>query len=529
MGQEKEKEKILLLEKGKSGLLKFLFGRATITVLLLLAQLATLILFFGWLERYVLYLFGFHVVLSALLAITVMNRPMNPVFQLSWTVFVVLLPVVGGMLYLIFALRLGSRAINRRLMNLRKETDSLVSQEDAVIQAFRAEDPEAAGLSEYVRNTGAFPVYRNGGVTYFPSGEAKFEDLINCLERAEKFIFLEYFIVAEGYMWGRILKILEEKARAGVEIRMIYDGLCSVTHLPVNYPKQLAKLGIKCKIFSRLRPIFSTSYNNRDHRKILVVDGRVGFTGGVNLADEYINHKMRFGHWKDTAIKVEGEPVNSLTLMFLQMWNIDEHIRDRYEDYMIKEFGQAAADHSGNGYVQPFSDNPFDGEQVGKRVYLDIINHATSCVNIMTPYLVLDYEMMHALTYASKRGVRVSIIMPHIPDKKYVFAVSKTYYEELLAAGVHIYEYTPGFVHAKVITADGKRSVVGTVNFDYRSFYLHFECGVYLHNVPQIAEIEEDFHETMARSEEITPENHKRSWFFTKVVGALLKIFAPLM
>ena len=311
-----------------------------------------------------------------------------------------------------------------------------------------------------------------------------------------------------------------------MEVRLIYDGLCSVFLLPVKYPKELKKLGIKCKIFSKLKPMFSTTYNNRDHRKIMVIDGEYGFTGGVNLADEYINLKKRFGHWKDTGIMLRGQAVKNMTLMFLQMWNIDEKKPDDYGQYVIGSDSEEFP--AEQGFVQAFSDNPFDNEQVGKRVYLDIINRAERRVDIMTPYLILDYEMMQALKYAAKRGVLVNIIMPHVPDKKYVFAVSRTFYPELTAAGVHVYEYTPGFVHAKGIVADGMVASVGSINFDYRSLYLHFECGVFLYGAEEIKEIEKDMADTIGLSEEIRPKKFGFKDFWLRIMGAVLKVFSPL-
>ncbi len=523
---ENEKGGVLILEKGKKGLLRLVFGHALLTVLLLLIQIGLFLLFSLLLQNRVVYYYGVSSVISVLLILWVLNKPANPVFQLSWVLLIMISPVVGGMTYLIFELKTGSRAIHYRLKKIAKNTRKLVKQDEAVLDTIRSYSPCTAGLCEYVRGTGSFPIYPNQGVKYFSIGEEKFEELLVRIQNAKKFIFLEYFIVEEGYMWGRILNILQEKVKEGVEVRLIYDGLCSVVLLPVSYPKKLKKLGIKCKVFSKLRPFFSTSYNNRDHRKIAVIDGEYGFTGGINLADEYINLKKRFGHWKDTAVMVQGEAVKNLTLMFLQMWNIDERTEEDYKKYISAP--DCTSFENVQGFVQPFADNPFDNEQVGKRVYLDIINRAEKRVSIMTPYLVPDYEMVQCLKYAAKRGVEVNIIMPHIPDKKYVFAVSRTFYPELLAAGVNIYEYTPGFVHAKCIAADGTTAVVGSINFDYRSLYLHFECGVYLYNVPEIADIEEDVDNTIALSEKVLSKKFGFKDFWLKIAGALLKIFSPL-
>jgi len=516
----------LLLEKGKKGLLRFVFGHALLTVFLLLAQIAFFIVFCIILESEAYY-FGVSTVLSAVFLLILLNRPVNPMFQLSWAILILLFPVVGGMTYIIFELNTGSRAINHRLSQITKETKGFVRQNAVTAYELKSKSVCTAGLCDYVRGTGAFPTYKNQGVKYFAIGEDYFEELLTKLQSAEKFIFLEYFIIDEGYMWGRILKILEDKVKQGVEVRVIYDGLCSILLLPVNYPRRLAELGIKCKVYSQLKPMFSTSYNNRDHRKIAVIDGKYAFTGGINLADEYINEKRRFGHWKDTGVMIRGEAVKNMTLMFLQMWNISKRRGDGdFRKYI--EASDSAGFYDEKGFVLPFGDNPFDREQVGKRVYLDTINRAEERIDIMTPYLVPDYEMLQSLKYAAKRGVKVNILMPHIPDKKYVFAVSRTFYAELLDAGVRIYEYTPGFIHAKCITADGKTAVVGSINFDYRSLYLHFECGVYMYDVPEIERIVADVDETVKVSQEILAKKFGFKDFLLRIAGAFLKIFSPL-
>ena len=268
-----------------------------------------------------------------------------------------------------------------------------------------------------MKDHAGYPAYANTHVEYFPLGEDKFEALMRELKAARHFIFMEYFIVERGYMWDSILKVLEEKVKEGVEVRVMYDGMCCLMLLPYHYPRVLEKRGIRCKMFSPIKPTLSTYQNNRDHRKIVVIDGHTAFTGGVNLADEYINRKVRFGHWKDTAIMLKGDAVQSFTMMFLQMWNVTERQPEDYGKYAVpKDYEHPqASDHS--GFVLPYGDSPMDREQVGERVYLDILNQARSYVHIMTPYLILDDEMVNALSYAAKRGIDVKLIMPHIPDK----------------------------------------------------------------------------------------------------------------
>ena len=304
----------------------------------------------------------------------------------------------------------------------------------------------------------------------------------------------------------------------------MYDGTCALALLPYGYPKQLEKMGIRCKMFSPIRPMVSTHYNNRDHRKILVIDGVTGFTGGINIADRYINREQVYGHWKDTAVMLQGEAVHSLTLMFLQMWNSTERKRD-YAPYLKAEMSHVEAE----GYVLPYGDSPLDNENIGEMVYLHMLNQAKDYVYIMTPYLILDNEMVTALRFAARRGVDVRLVLPHIPDKKYAFLLAKSHYAELIEAGVRIYEYTPGFVHAKVFLSDDYHAVVGTINLDYRSLYLHFECAAYLYRVKALREIRRDFFETMAVSQEITMKDVKQQGFFTRLGAMLLKAAAPLM
>ncbi|MDE6607270.1 MAG: cardiolipin synthase, partial [Lachnospiraceae bacterium] len=375
------------------------------------------------------------------------------------------------------------------------------------------------------KRSGCHPVYEKPAVTYFPVGEDKFAEMLKQLNAAKHFIFLEYFIVEEGMMWGRVLEILARKAAEGVEVRVMYDGFCEFALLPHDYPKRLKALGIQCKMFAPITPFVSTHYNYRDHRKILVIDGHTAFNGGVNLADEYINHKTRFGHWKDTAVMVKGEAVRSFTLMFLQMWGVDEKTFEYGKFLSFPAFPVESA----GGYVIPYGDCPLDDDRVGERVYMDILNRATYYVHIMTPYLILDEEMETALKFAAERGVEVVLLLPGIPDKKIPYALAKGHYTSLLESGVKIYEYTPGFVHAKVFVSDMREAVVGTINLDYRSLYHHFECATYMYGADCIPDIEADFQETLAKCRQVTKETVKKEKWTVKMAGCLMKVAAPLL
>ena len=529
-------EDVTLLEKGKRGIFRIVFSWTTLMILILLAEFATVFLALEFLSRYIPYLFGGIYLFTGGVVVHILNSDDDPTIKLSWIIVVLLLPGFGSLFYWFVTKEVGHRRVNGALEEIDRQTEQYVKKEPELMEQLKQEDRPLYNMATYLLGHGGYPVCGNTKVTYLSLGEEKFELLLEKLEEAKSFIFLEYFILDEGYMWGRILNILEKKVKEGVEVRVMYDGMCAVTLLPYSYPEKLKKLGIKSKMFAPIQPFVSTHYNNRDHRKILVIDGTIAFTGGINLADEYINRRQVYGHWKDTAVMLEGDAARSCTLMFLRMWNGDRNIsryrvpgqkppEDDYEYYLNVEQKQWGT----KGYVIPYGDRPYDGEQAAEMVYLDIINQAQEYVHIMSPYLILDNEMLTALMYAAKRVVDVEIILPHIPDKKYDFALAKTHYRELIGAGVKIFEYTPGFVHAKVFVADDCRGVVGTINLDYRSLYLHYECAAYLHRVPQLADIETDFQKTRELSHMVTEEDIRKEKLITRFAGRVLKLIAPLM
>ena len=514
---------IRLVEKSKRGILNVLFGRTMMIIVMLALQVLLLWWAFQSIQS-IQIIYAALQVLNVALIIHLVNKPSNPSIKITWILLVVLVPTLGLFLYLFVEMDVGHRLLNRRLGELVSRTESLLPDNAGLRRRLRTEAPDMASLSDYLWRNGHFDTYENTQVEYLPSGEASLEAMLRELDRAEKFIFLEFFIIDEGVMWGQILQKLEEKIAQGVEVRVLYDGTCALFRLPYRYPKMLEQLGIKCKMFAPLKPTISTRYNNRDHRKILVIDGRVAFTGGVNLADEYINAKTLFGHWKDVSVLLRGDAVSAFTLMFLQMWDIDEKTED-YEKYLRAAPAAAPAP----GCVIPYCDSPLDDEHTGEMVYLDIISRARRYVHIMTPYLILDHEMITALTFAARRGVDVAIILPHIPDKRYAFALAKTHYPELLRHGVRIMEYTPGFVHAKAVVSDDAVAVVGTINFDYRSLYLHFECAACLYGMPAVRAVEQDFQHTATLCQTIRQEDLRRIPILTRVAGWLLKVLAPLM
>ena len=512
-------------KKGIKGIKTIIYGRTLFVVAAFLVQFLLLIVTFLWLKEYSFFFYGFFIVLSVAVIFHLFNSGGAPEFKLVWMLPMVALPVFGALFYVFIDTQVGTRVLKKRLEDLFTVTGRYTVQKEEIKQRLWEENSQMGGLAEYMRVYDNSPVYENTQAVFYPLGDDQFPDMLKELQKAETFIFMEYFIVEEGYLWNCVLDILKEKAKQGVEVRFMYDGMCSLSLLPNFYPRILEREGIRCKMFSPIKPVFSSAYNNRDHRKILVIDGKVAFTGGTNLADEYINRKVRFGHWKDTAIMLKGAAVERFTYLFLEMWNVSERSGENYAGYATP----AEALRQSDGYFIPYGVSPFGSERVGKRVYLDILNTARRYVHIMTPYLILDHEMMMALSYAAKRGVEVAILMPHIPDKQYAFAVAKTYYNELLEAGVKIYEYTPGFVHAKIFVSDDEKAVVGTINLDYRSLYHHFECAVLLYRNSQIAVIEEDFQKTLEKSEAVQPQDYKKQKWSLRMEGRLLRMFAPLM
>ncbi len=516
---------LTLLKKGQKGIVHAVFSRFGLVLVLLVLQVLLLLGLFQWFEEYLPHIFGATVFLTFVLVIVFlnMNSRIDPTVKITWLTVIMLLPVFGVLFFVYIRSDLGHRVVKKYMNQVISETKTCIPQEEAVLKRLEEENPGAASLAHYIARSGCHPVYDGTAVTYFPLGEDKFEEMLKQLEAAEHFIFMEYFIVDEGIMWGRILEILAKKAKEGVEVRFLYDGTCEFALLPRDYPKRLKALGIDCRVFAPVTPFVSTHYNYRDHRKILVVDGHTAFNGGVNLADEYINRKVKFGHWKDTAVMLKGEAVKSFTLMFLQMWGEKKEEIERFLSYPA---GRAEA---ARGYVIPYGDCPLDEDRLGERVYMDILNRSTDHVSIMMPYLILDGEMETAIKFAAERGVEVVIVLPGIPDKAIPYALAKTHYASLLESGVKIYEYTPGFVHAKVFVGDGREAVVGTINLDYRSLYHHFECATYLCGADCISGIEEDFKETLAKCRQVTPETVRKEKLGVKLIGCLMKVFAPLM
>ena len=516
-----------LLRKGQKGVIHAIFSRFGLVLILLLLQVGLLFSIFRWFGNLWPHYFGGSVVVTSAMVIYLLNSMMDNSAKITWLVVIALVPVLGVVLFWWTKGEVGHRMLKRRLKQLEQDTREQLPQDAQTLERLKAQESGAASLAYYLRGKGGgFPVYENTAMTYFPSGEAKFAELLRQLDTAEKYIFVEYFIIDEGLFWGRVLEILARKAAEGVDVRVMYDGTCEFSTLPRDYPKRLEALGIQCKVFSPVQPFVSTHYNYRDHRKILVIDGRIGFTGGVNLADEYINHVEKYGRWKDAAIMLEGEAVRSLTALFLEMWSVLKE--PEFEAFLADPI--PVPEHT-QGTAAPYGDCPLDGERVGEMVYIDLLNRAREYIHIMTPYLILDGELETALKFAAERGVDVHLILPGIADKKFPNALAKTHYSALLDSGVKISEWMPGFVHAKVFVVDDREAVVGTINLDYRSLYHHFENAVWLTNAPCIRDIEGDFQATLeqCRAVENNPKSIWQGRFLFRAVGMLLKVIAPLL
>ena len=498
-----------------------IFNRVTITVVLVALQVLWLLWAFWSFTAGRVWLNGALKALSIMIVLYLVRKDENSAYKIGWIVLIGLLPLLGGALYLAFGNKAPAKYLRERMQKVEQAHQTELAQPEGQTDAL---DISSRNLSRYVAKFGPYPAWKDTAAHYFSCGEEMYPQLLADLDKAEKFIFLEFFILRSGKMWDGVEQILRRKAAQGVDVRLIYDDFGSLLGLPSDFVIRMEKAHIRCIPFNPVVPLVSLVMNHRDHRKIAVIDGRVGFTGGVNLSDEYANLVSVYGVWKDTAVRLEGEAVRSLTLMFLQMWGMDEREPDtesygRYLNVPLPPLPEAG------GYVLPYADSPLDDERVGESVYLDILSHAERYVRIFTPYLILDETMVMALTFAAKRGVDVELILPHVPDKKFAFALAKGHYRELLDAGVKIYEYTPGFVHAKVFVSDDCKAVVGTINLDYRSLYLHFENAVYLYDCPCIA----DFDATRAQSQIVTHGDLARIPLHTRITSALLKLVAPLM
>ena len=509
-------------------LLRILTGRFFAFIVLISIQIFILVaLILNFAEQSNVYLTIIYI-LGFIAAFYVVSREEHPTFKMSWVIVILAAPIFGVPFYLIFGNKRDTKKVAKQLSDYNKyffynSAKNLSLQNEQTLESLSLVNPNYRRQCDYLANISDAAVYQGTRVSYFESGDIAVEEILKVMEQAKRFILIETFIIDFGYLWDRFLALLEKKIEENVDIYLLYDDLGTIRNFPINYVKTLNRKGIKATVFNKLKAHLNPRLNYRDHRKLIIVDGHTGFTGGINIADEYINRKIRFGHWKDTAVKLEGEAVFSLTEMFFQQWCFASRSTIDISLFTCKR------EFESDGWVQPFGDSPLDNDNIAENAYIQIINHAVKYVWITTPYLILDTQMITALTIAAQSKVDVRIITPSIPDKWYVHSVSRSHYAQLLRAGVRIYEYTPGFIHSKMFVCDDSVAIVGTTNMDYRSFYLHFECGVALYYSSVINDVRNDIDRTFDVSREISLEQQMKTPFLTRLLRNILKLFSPMM
>ncbi|MDO5043851.1 MAG: cardiolipin synthase [Coriobacteriia bacterium] len=508
---------------------RFFQSRIFIIMLLLLLQLFIIVLALLRASEFMPFLIPASYIFSFLMVLYILSRDMHSAYKLAWIVPILLMPIFGGLFYFLFGMH-GFR--RRRLIKRFKPYEEIKAKEvcdDEALQELRALDGDAALQSFFISNTVKDSLYHKTQTQYFPTGEAWYASFMEDIKQAKHSIFIEFFIIEEGVMLNPLLDLLELKAKEGLDVRLLYDDLGSAFRVARNFPAQMEARGIKCSPFNARGLKLSFVLNNRDHRKIVVIDSKISYTGGCNIADEYINAKQRFGVWKDTMVRLDGEASKSFSILFLEMWSfargeIEPNIERLTPDSSYYE------DCENDGFVQPFGDaSPLNRLQTGKDVYLNAIQDARSSIYITTPYLIMDQETLSTLRIAAQMGLDVRIITPGIPDKRFVYEVTRANYTELLRAGVKIYEFSAGFIHAKSLVADDKIAIVSTVNFDYRSFYLHFENGVWMYKSKAVHQCHQDILDTCEVSREVSLEEQEQVSMPVRIARAVLSAFAPLL
>ncbi|MGX8680061.1 MAG: cardiolipin synthase [bacterium] len=500
-----------------------IFIRATIMVFFVILEIGFLVSLFLWFNKQFAWIEPLLRLLGVLIVLAIIVTSQHLSSDLMWIILIMVLPIAGTVTYLLLGANLVNSRTFKSLLRSTKNSYQYYEQDPAILDEIVSEDPARQGQFKYISSHSRFPFYHNTGFDYYKFGELGYPTMLEEMRKAQKYIFLEYFIIEEGKMWNGMLEILEEKAKEGLDVRVMYDDMGSFSTLSLRYADHLEAKGIKCQPFNRINPIVGTIMNHRDHRKIMVIDGQVAFSGGVNLADEYINEINRFGVWKDNIIKITGEAVWSYTVMFLSHWNALRQDDDSYLPFKAEALPGEA-----DGYIAPYGETPLSRDITAQNIYVNILNQAQDYCYIYTPYLIIDTDLSNALTLAAKRGVDVKILIPGIPDKKIIYSISRSYYPNLIKGGVKMYEYTPGFVHSKVFVSDDTIATVGTINLDYRSLYLHFENGTYLYRSKKVKEVKEDFLEALALSHEVTLSETRRGFFYMFFMS-VLRVFTPMM
>ncbi|MBE6674185.1 MAG: cardiolipin synthase [Ruminococcaceae bacterium] len=497
------------------GILKLFTSRMILTAINILAQFAIIFVLVAYFDGVFVYYYSISLILSMLCCVYVINKNMNSAYKIAWILLLLLLPMFGLTLYIMLEGSWYTKQTKRKMLSITHRIKDILGKGEKI--SFK--DSYAQKQSRYIEDFAYSSPVKNTRAKYFSCGEGYFASLLNDLKTAQKSIYVEYFIIKESHMWDEIKAILKEKAKNGVDVRVIYDDFGSIDRISKKEIKALISSGIRVKAFNPFVPAISLLLNYRDHRKICTIDTKIAYSGGVNLADEYINREIRFGHWKDSGIALYGEGAYSFEVFFLTLW---EYITKEKQSLVKPEYEEID-----EGVFQPYTDSPIDEENVGASVYMNIISQAQKYVYISTPYFVVDDEMLKVITNAAKSGVDVRIVVPHIPDKKIVNQATKSYYTRLIKAGVKVYEYKHGFNHSKIVVSDGKIANVGSVNFDFRSFYLSFECGVWMYNTPVVLDVLADYNNLLSQSIKISLEDCKASPF-VRAFRAVIAAFSPL-
>lgn len=497
--------------------------RVAIVALSVIFQIAWLLLLVERLNQYSTWISLFTSLLSIAIVLRLYSKHTNTAMKLSWIMIIMAFPVMGLSMYLLFEI-LSDPGIGKRLDVSRKAMQKCLPKDSQVLSHVEELDLSAARQFTYLEKSQGWPVYENTHVTYYPEAVGAFEDMKRDLEKAEHFIFMEYFIIEDGSSFWEIEDILIRKARTGVDVRLLYDDIGSMGYVNMRFAQRMNREGILCYAFNPALPFLNLFMNHRDHRKITVIDGNVGYTGGYNLSDDYFGRTTRLGKWKDTGLRLEGEAVRSLTAAFGEIWSVQSKTKEDFSQFLSISHSVSAP-----GFVQPYTDNPLSEERTAENVYLNMINQANKTLYFMTPYLIITDEMDRALRLAAKRGVDVRIITPGIPDKKTVFAITRSYYGELVRQGVRIFEYTPGFCHAKVCICDGVIASVGTSNLDYRSLYHHFENNVLFTRCDAVGQVAADFEALFPQCKEVTQAYRTGRGANLLLWQRILRLFAPLL
>lgn len=489
----------------------------------ILIEICVIILPIVFLSTYYIPLYLFFEVLSFLIAIGIANRNNNPDFKIAWLIPVLCFPVGGALLYIMFGRTHLNKKNTEKLRKAVESSDGIIQPDNELLDMIGEKNAHLKREASYIINNSRSNIYAFTTTEFLNPGSLFFEELVKELEKAEKYIFLEYFIIGDGEMWQRIFAILKKKVSDGVEVRLMYDDIGTINLLPVEFPELMRSHGIQTVVFNPYKPSLDRFMNYRDHRKFAIIDGRVAFTGGINIADEYINRKERFGFWEDSCVKLDGDAVKKVVVLYLEMWY--------FVTGETQDFRKYAIDYQSNndGFVIPFSDEPLFRGLIHENAYINIINDAKKYIYICTPYLILDEIMESCLIRAAKSGISVKIITPHTPDKKIIFEMTQANYVRLIECGVEIYEFLPGFIHTKMIISDDATAIVGTCNFDYRSFYLHFENGVWMYKSKAVTQARDSFLNSLAQSEKISLETCRDIRFGRRILRSVLKILSPLL